>query len=62
LQERDYIDIIEGPHPAEEGAKEEIKAPWAALDEEKTSESEIERAPSWLPSNPPCSQEKNQRK
>jgi len=62
LQNKDYIDIIEGPHPTDEYAKEKIKQPWAALDEEKTSELEIERAPSWLPSNPPCSQEKNQQK
>jgi len=32
------------------------------LDEEKTSESEIERACSWLPSKPPCIQEKTQQK
>ena len=62
LQKRDYIDIIEGPHPTEEDSKEKIKEPWATLDEEKTSESELERAPSWLPSNPPCIQEKTQQK
>ena len=61
LQSRDYIDNIEGPK-AKEDSKEEIKPPWAALDEEKTSEAEIKKAPSWLPSNPPCSQEKNQQK
>jgi len=60
LQERDYIDSIEGPHPSKEDSREEIKEPWVALDEEKTSEPEIERAPSWLSSNPPCIQEKNQ--
>ena len=30
--------------------------------EEHTSKSEIERTPSWLPSNPPCIQENNQQK
>ena len=62
LQERDYIDNIEGPHPAKEDSKKEIKEPWVALDEEKTSKSEIQRVPSWLPSNLPCIQEKNQQK
>ena len=61
LQNRDYIDNIEGPKEKED-SKEEIKEPWAALDEEKRSESEIERVPSWLPSNPPCTQEKDQQK
>lgn len=61
LQNIDYIDNIEGPK-AKEDSKEEIKEPWATLDEEKRSESEIEKASSWLPSNPPCSQEKDQQK
>ena len=39
-----------------------IKEPQATLDEEKTSESEIKRASSWLASNPPCIQEKNKQK
>ena len=55
LQKKYYIDIIEGPHPEEEDSKEKIKEPWATLDEEKTSKSEIERAPS----HPPCIQENN---
>ena len=59
LQKRDSPDIIEGQHTEEEDSKEKIKEPWAALDEKKTSKSEIERVPSWLPSNPPCIQEKN---
>jgi len=59
LQNRDYIVNIEGPKEKED-SKEEINEPWAALDEEKRSESEIERVPSWLPSNPPCTQEKDQ--
>ena len=59
LQSRDYIDNIERPK-AKEDSKEEIKEPWAALDEEKRSKSEIEKAPSWLPSNPPCIQENNE--
>jgi len=62
LQKRDYINSIKGPHPAEEDSKEKIKGPWAALDEEKASESKIERAPSLLPSNPLCIQEKDQQK
>ena len=62
LQKRDYIERIEGPHLAKEDSKEEIKEPWATLDEEKTSKSEIERVPSWLPSNPPCIQEKDYQK
>jgi len=37
LQKSDYIEIIEGPHPAEEDSKEKIREPWAALDEEKAS-------------------------
>jgi len=61
LQSRDSIDNIEGPKE-KEGSKEEIKAPWDSLDEEKRSELEIERVPSWLPSNPPCTQEKDQQK
>ena len=62
LEKRDYIERIEGPHPSKEDSKEEIKEPWAALDEEKKSESEIKRVPSWLPPNPPCTQEKYQKK
>jgi len=62
LQKSDYIESIEGPHPAEEDSKEKIREPWAALDEEKVSKSEIERVPSWLPSNLPCIQEKDQKK
>ena len=42
--------------------KEKIKESWDALDEEQTIKSEIEKAPSWLPLNPPCIQEKNQQK
>jgi len=61
LQKRDDIDNIEGPK-VKEDSKEEIKEPWAALDEEKRSKSEIEEASSWLPSNPPCIQEKYQQK
>ena len=60
LQKRDYLESIEGPHPAKEDSKEEIKEPWAALDEEKRPKSEIERDPSWLPSNLPCTQEEGQ--
>jgi len=33
LQKRDYIDIIEGPHPEKEDSKEKTKEPWVALDE-----------------------------
>ena len=62
LQKRDCLESIEGPHPAKEDSKEEIKEPWAALDEEKRSKSEIERDPSWLPSNLPCTQEEGQQK
>jgi len=62
LQKRDYLEIIEGPHPEKQDSKEEIKEPWATLDEEKRSKSEIERVPSWLSSNPPCTQEKDQQK
>jgi len=62
LQKRDHIESIEGSHLAKEDSKEEIKEPWGALDEEKRSKSEIERVPSWLSSNPPCTQEKDQQK
>jgi len=62
LQKSDYIEIIEGPHQAKEDSKEKIKEPWATLDEGKASKSEIERVPSRLPSNPPCTQEKDQQK
>ena len=62
LQKRDHLEGIEGSPPAKEDSKEEIKEPWAALDEEKRSKSEIERVPSWLPSNLPCIQEKDQQK
>jgi len=61
LQNRDYIDNIEGPK-AKEDSKERIKEPWAALDEEKRSELEIKKAPSWLLSNLPGIQEKDQQK
>lgn len=54
-------DSIEEPKE-KEGSKEEIKEPWAALDEEKRSKSKIEKASSWLPSNLPCIQEKDQQK
>ena len=62
MQKRDYRDIIEGQHTKEEDSKEKIKEPWAAFDEEKTTKSESEKSPSWLPSNPPCIQEINQQK
>ena len=45
LEKRDHFESIEGSHPAKEDSKEEIKDPWVALDEEKTTKSEIERAP-----------------
>lgn len=61
LQKSDYIESIKGPK-AKEGSKEEIKEPWVALDKEKASKSEIERVPSWLPSNLSCIQEKDQHK
>ena len=61
LQKSDYIESIGGPKEKED-SEEEIKEPWAALDEEKRLESEIERVPSWLPSNPPCTQEKDKQK
>jgi hypothetical protein len=62
LKKRDHFESIEGSHPAKEDSKEETKEPWAALDEEKRSKSEIERDPSWLPSNLPCTQEEGQQK
>ena len=62
MKKRDSLGIIEGQHTEEEDSKEKIKEPWATFGEEKTSKSEIERATSWLPSNPPCIQEKNQQK
>ena len=61
-EKRDYIDIIEGPHIEEKNSKENIKEPWAAFLEEYITISESEKSPSWLPSNPPCIQEKNQKK
>jgi len=45
LQKKDYIESIEGPHHAKEDSEEEIKEPWALLDEEKTSEAEIKKDP-----------------
>jgi len=33
LQKRDYIESIEGPHQAKEDSEDEIKEPWALLDE-----------------------------
>jgi len=60
LHKRDRLESIEGSHLAKENSREEIKEPWAALDEEKASKSEIKRVPSWLPSNLPCIQEKDQ--
>ena len=59
LQKRDYLYIIEGPHLGEEYFNEKTTESWVALDEEQTSKSDVERAPSFLPSNPPCIQEKN---
>ncbi len=54
LQNRYYLDIIEGPHPKEKDSNENKKGSWAAFDEDQTTKSEIDKAPSWLPSNPPC--------
>ena len=62
LQKIDFLDIIEGPHLEEEDSNENTTESWVALDEEKTSKLEIEKAPSWLPSNPTSIQEKNQQK
>jgi len=62
LQKSDHLDIIEGEHPKEEDSNKKTTKPWAAIDEEHTSKLEIERIPSWLPSNPPCIQENNQQK
>ena len=62
MQKRDHLESIEGSPPPKEDSKEEIKEPWVALDEEKRSESEIKKASSWLPSNLPCIQEKDQQK
>ena len=62
MQKRAYLDIIDGPHLEEKYSNEKTKESWDALDQEKTSKLEIERAPLWLPSNPPCIQEKNQQK
>jgi len=45
-----------------EDSNEKTKESWAALDEEKTSKSNIEKFPSCLPSVPPCVQENNQQK
>ena len=46
----------------EEDSNKKNTEPWVAIDEEQTSKSEIERTPSWLPSNPPCIQKNNQQK
>ena len=62
LQKNDSLDAIEGQHAEKEDSKEKIKEPWFAIDQEHTSKLEIEKAPSWLPSKPPCIQEKNQQK
>jgi len=59
LQKIYSLDIIEGPHPEEEESNENTKGSWVAFYEEQTSKSEIEKVPSWLPSNPQCVQEKN---
>jgi len=59
LQKRDSLDIIEGIHPEEENSNGKTTKSWVSLDEEHTSKSEIERTPSWLPSNHPHIQKKN---
>jgi len=38
LQKRDHLESIEGSHLEKKDSREEIKEPWAALDEEKRSE------------------------
>jgi len=43
----------------DEDLNKKATEPWAVIDEEKISKLEIERTPSWLPSNPPCIQENN---
>lgn len=56
------LDVIEGQHPEEEYSSEEIKESGAEFDEEKTSESDIEKVPSCLPSYPPSFQEDNKKR
>jgi len=60
LQKRYSPDIIDGPHLEEEDLNENTKGSSTGFDEEHISKSEIEKASSWLPSNPPCVQENNQ--
>ncbi len=49
-------------HAENEDSNENTKVSWVALDKEKTSESEIEKVPSCLQSDPLCVQENNQQK
>ena len=62
MKKRDSLNIIEGLDLEEEDLKEKIKEPWVAIDEQQRSKLEIEKAPSWLPSNPPCIQENNKKR
>ena len=43
LQRRDFLNFIEGQHQEEENQNEEIKILRVALDEEKKSESNVEK-------------------
>ena len=58
----DNFSFVGTSRKEKQDSKEEIKEPWATLDEENRSESKIERVSSWLPSNLPCIQEKDQQK
>jgi len=58
-KKRDYFYATEEEHLEEEDSNEETKESWAALDREKTSESEIEEIPS---SDSLCVQNTNQQK
>lgn len=60
MQKIYYLDSIKGQHGEKEDSRDKFKEPWDTINEEQTSKSEIDRIPSWLPSNPPCIQDKNQ--
>ena len=62
MQRRYFINVIEGKHQEEEDSNEEIKRSRAALDEEPTSESDVEKVSLCLPAFPPSIQDNNQQK
>lgn len=57
-----FVDINEWQYVEKEDSNEKTKESWFALDEDQTSELEIGKVPSCLPSDPLCVQDNNNKK